>query len=217
VEESEKRLQFFIEQLQTQRDREFKMKNSAKALATFLNLNMFILNIKKFSTGSAEATRKILKKHSKRTALPLLLSSFDGSGVYPPLAPLSYATTWSLTRTLVQAIGETLIPIIPQIDDYSCLICTSIAFKPIRLSCSHVFCVRCLVKMQKSNKNLCPMCRAPCVLAANQDNVDWGMLNFMQDWFPLEAKEKLLSNEKEAAAEELVELGYNPNASCLLM
>ena len=42
------------------------------------------------------------------------------------------------------------------------------------------------------------------------------MLNFMQDWFPLEAKEKLLSNEKEAAAEEVVELGYDPNA-CLLM
>lgn len=47
--------------------------------------------------------------------------------------------------------------------------------------------------------------------------MDWGLLNFMQDWFPLEAKEKLLSNEKEAAAEELVELGYGLNGSCLLM
>ena len=82
------------------------------------------------------------------------------------------------------------------------------------------------------------MCRAPSVLSANRsmwyfffvvnvdrqcnalfllDNVDWGLLNFMQDWFPLEAKEKLLSNEQEALAEELEEMGVDPNGSCLLM
>ena len=192
-----------------------------------------------FSFGSAEATRKILKKHARRTALPLLTSStISVSSTSQPQALVSYATTFkSLSRTLVQAIGETLIPIIPYIDDYSCLICTNIAFKPIRLTCGHVFCVRCLVKMQKRNKELCPLCRAPSVLTANKskwylwclpgmlisntifllllDNVDWGMLNFMQDWFPLEAKEKLSSNEREATAEQLEELRINP--SCLLM
>ena len=48
----------------------------------------------------------------------------------------------SLPHILVQAIGEILLPIIPHIDDYECLICTSIAFKPIRLACGHLFCVR---------------------------------------------------------------------------
>lgn len=42
-------------------------------------------------------------------------------------------------------------------------------------------------------------------------------MNFMQDWFPLEAKEKLKANEKEAAAEELKELGLDPNSSCVVM
>lgn len=88
------------------------------------------------------------------------------SGVSQAL--LSYPPTVSLSRTLVQAIGERLISIIPHIDDYSCLICTSIAFKPIRLTCGHFFGVRCLVKMQKRNNNLCPLCRAPYVLVANR-------------------------------------------------
>lgn len=48
-------------------------------------------------------------------------------------------------------------------------------------------------------------------------NVDWALLNFMQDWFPLEAKEKLNQNEKEAAREELEELGLDPNQTCRLM
>lgn len=43
---------------------------------------------------------------------------------------------------LVQAVGETILPIVPHIDDYECVICTSIAFKPIRLQCGHLFCVR---------------------------------------------------------------------------
>lgn len=48
-------------------------------------------------------------------------------------------------------------------------------------------------------------------------NVDWALLNFMQDWFPIESKEKLKSNEKEAAAEEMEELGLDPNQTCHLM
>lgn len=48
-------------------------------------------------------------------------------------------------------------------------------------------------------------------------NVDWALLNFMQDWFPLEAREKLKSNEREAAEEELKEMGLDPHQSCLVM
>ena len=42
-------------------------------------------------------------------------------------------------------------------------------------------------------------------------------MNFMQDWFPLEAKEKLKANEKEASAEELRELGIDPDTPCVVM
>ena len=46
-------------------------------------------------------------------------------------------------------------------------------------------------------------------------NVDWALLNFMRDWFPVEAKKKLEQNEKEAAKEEMEELGLNTN-SCVI-
>ncbi|KAF8154620.1 hypothetical protein B0H34DRAFT_660898 [Crassisporium funariophilum] len=229
VEESERRLKMFAERVSKRGlgdSRQFKMKQSGVALETFLGLNLFILNIKKFSYANSEATRKILKKHAKRTALPLpgLPSSMSISphGLSLPspsssTSPFTFTFTTSLPRLLVQALGETLLPIIPAVDDYACLICTSLAFKPIRLSCAHLFCVRCLVKMQKRGRGSCPVCRAPSVLVANRSNVDWALLNFMQDWFPEEAREKLASNEKEAAEEAMKELGLDPNQSCISM
>lgn len=105
--------------------------------------------------ANTEAIRKILKKHTKRTALPLPALALAAPMTIvegPDSAPISSqpldmlaifpSTATSLPRLLVQAVGETLLPIIPAVDDYACLICTSIAFKPIRLTCGHLFCVR---------------------------------------------------------------------------
>ncbi|KAF9044445.1 hypothetical protein BJ165DRAFT_1481247 [Panaeolus papilionaceus] len=209
IEECERRLQIFADRVAKDGlgdGRKFKLKQSVQALETFLNLNLFILNLKKLSHANSEATRKILKKHAKRTALTLPDSS---------LAPSPTSIT-TLPRLLVQALGEKLIPIIPSLSDYCCHICMDIAFKPIRLGCAHLFCVRCLVKMQKRGQDDCPMCRQPTVVRANRTNVDWALLNFMQDWFPLEARDKLKANEREAAEEELAELGIDPNASCII-
>ena len=80
------------------------------------------------------------------------------------------------------------------------------------------------------------MCRSPSVLVANRSkcfsyfvgeaeepmrilvaNVDWALLNFMQDWFPLEAREKLKANEKEACEEELREMGFDTTHTCVVM
>ena len=83
------------------------------------------------------------------------------------------------------------------------------------------------------------MCRAPTVLTAdhcqfpavyiiagsfeaNLDNfylianVDWALLNFMQDWFPVESKAKLKYNRREAAEEELQELGLS-TPECIIV
>ncbi|KAJ7661251.1 SPX domain-containing protein [Mycena rosella] len=214
IEESETRLKQFAERVTTRGlgdGRKLKLPQSRKALESFLELNLFILNVKKFELANAEATRKILKKHSKRTALP----ATDANNT-APLALLPTSNT-SLPRILVQELGTTLLPVIPSLDDYACLICTSIAFKPIRLACGHLFCVRCLVKMQKRGSADCPMCRSPCVLLADRSNVDWAMLNFMRDWFPEEASVKLRQNEREAAREQMEELGLDPNARCIVM
>ncbi|KAG1883606.1 SPX domain-containing protein [Suillus subluteus] len=214
IEETETRMKRFEARMQEKRSK-LKLAGSKDALDIFMRMNFFILDLKRFQFANAEATRKILKKHTKRTALPLpshLLSLWNGPLPAPPpsaeLALFPQPST-PLSRLLVQAIGETLLPIVPHVDDYSCLICTSLAFKPIRLGCGHLFCVRCLVKLQKLGKANCPICRAPTVLKADHTNVDYALLNFMADWFPLESRAKLSSNEREAAKEEIEELGFS--------
>ncbi|OBZ77302.1 Transcriptional regulator of yeast-form-adherence 3 [Grifola frondosa] len=224
LEDAEQRLTSFVKTLNdrvSSGQLKLRLKQSRQALQTFIQLNTFILDLRKFQHVTSEATRKILKKHAKRTALPLapdISSPFVISGGASSIALLSHSHTTpvSLPLLLVQALTETLLPIIPHIDDYACIICTSIAFKPIRLQCGHLFCVRCLVKMQKRGEGNCPMCRATTVLAADRSNVDWALLNFMKDWFPIEAKKKLQQNEREAAHEEMEELGLSVHG-CFIM
>lgn len=87
-----------------------------------------------FQSANAEAIRKILKKHAKRTALPLPNSATQ---LIPALEPGD--PTASVPHILVVALTETLLPVVPHIDDYLCLICTAIAFKPIRLRCGRAY------------------------------------------------------------------------------
>lgn len=93
--------------------------------------------------------------------------------------------------------------------------------------------------MQKRGQGNCPMCRSPTVLVADRckpffhlsyslaltltsslycssANVDWALLNFMRDWFPVESKKKLRQNEQEVAQEQMEELGLNPDVSCII-
>ncbi|KAI0079186.1 hypothetical protein K474DRAFT_1659490 [Panus rudis PR-1116 ss-1] len=221
VSDAEERLTKFMQQLSergfTDGNR-LQLKRSRQAMQMFLEMNASILNLLKFQYATTEAVRKILKKHAKRTALPtkpILPSPFLlGGGEQTSSALVSRSSNTSLAMMLVQAIGQTLLPIVPHIDDYACAICTNIAFKPIRLQCGHLFCVRCLVKMQKRGQDNCPMCRAPTVLIANRSNVDWALLNFMKDWFPVESRKKLKENEREVAQEEMQELGLD--TSCIV-
>ncbi|KAF9244265.1 SPX domain-containing protein [Melanogaster broomeanus] len=196
--EAEKQLRLFEGRIE-EKKASLKLAGSKEALEVFLRLNLFILDVKKFQFANAEAARKILKKHTKRTALPIpshLLSKWNG----PILTPSSIG--------LPSILDLTLLPVVPHIDDYSCPICTNLA-------CGHLFC--CLVKLQKRGKANCPMCRAPTVLQADRTNVDYALLNFMSDWFPLESQEKLHANEREAAREQLEEFGFSGSSGCLIM
>ena len=133
---------------------------------------------------TAEAIADLLRTRTERSALPTPFSLKDNGGAVsssPPITvPLhsllqlpsfliaveSLAPT-TLLDPFVHLIETTLLRIVPSLDDYSCVICMNIAFKPVRLSCMHLFCVRCLVKMQKRGEGNCPMCRARSVLGAN--------------------------------------------------
>jgi hypothetical protein len=54
------------------------------------------------------------------------------------------------------------------------------------------------------------------LLTGHEANVDWALLNFMQDWFPVESRAKLKNNEREAAEEQLHELGLDAQ-SCIII
>jgi len=146
--------------------------------------------------------------------------------ILPMLASLSPNASKSssshgitLAHMLVIQLTEALLPVIPIIEDYECVICTSIAYIPIRLPCQHLFCVRCLVKLQKRGVAECPLCRSPTVLTADGSNVDLALKRFMKDWFPIEAKAKQKVNEREVAEEEMRAMGFNVPADdkCVVM
>lgn len=107
-----------------------------------------------------------------------------------------------LAKAICCAMSSKMLTIIPQLDDYLCPVCQSISVKPVRLSCSHVFCVRCLVKLQREAKRFCPMCRRDVVLLADATNLDLGLLNFLKTYFPKEAREKQRENEQEVVLEQ---------------
>ena len=82
-----------------------------------------------------------------------------------------------LTGTMAKAVcvklAEDVLGSVPRLEDYLCLICATILYKPVRLNCHHTFCIRCLVTLWFNRKDECPMCRQKGVLMA-----DDGMLSF---------------------------------------
>lgn len=53
----------------------------------------------------------------------------------------------ALQQSLLQRFYNEVTVIIPKLDDYACAVCSDIAWRPIRLDCSHVFCCRCVSRL----------------------------------------------------------------------
>ncbi|WVF67671.1 hypothetical protein IAT40_002430 [Kwoniella sp. CBS 6097] len=211
VEAAEARLQKFANEVVKRGlgdRRTLRGKKSRKSWEEFLRLNVLLLDLKRFQVANINAARKILKKHDKRTALTASAGfpSFVRSTLSAHVDKDGNVSTWtfyntSLPHVLLASLTDTLLPILPSLDDYACLICTSIAFKPIRLGCGHLFCVRCLVKMQRAGKEKCPLCRSKVILLADKDSLDLTVMNFMKEWFPKEVKAKQRENDDELVIE----------------
>ncbi|RXK42310.1 hypothetical protein M231_00300 [Tremella mesenterica] len=219
VEQAEERLQRFAREVVKRGlgdRRTIRGRKTRESWEEFLRLNVLLLDLKRFQLANLDAARKILKKHDKRTALSAShnFASFALTTLKAPSDPWSFYHT-SLPHVLLTSLTDVLLPILPSLDDYACLICTSIAFKPIRLACGHLFCVRCLVKMQKAGKGECPLCRAHVVLLADKTSLDTTLMNFMKSWFPKEVRVKQKENEAEVAKEQAMEAGLDPK--CMIM
>ncbi|KAI5956410.1 hypothetical protein KGF54_000885 [Candida jiufengensis] len=172
---------------------QFKKKSSIVTFNQFISMNFHLLKMLKFQTINTEALRKILKKFDKQTSLGI-------QNIYPKLISSDhiFVSGKSIAQSICYIIQNSVLKLIPQLDDYSCPICMSIAYKPIRLSCNHLFCVRCLVKMKQQDKMSCPMCRKEnAILEADSSNLDLESMELMKKYFPIEVREKLKERDKE--------------------
>ncbi|KAJ2126386.1 hypothetical protein IW147_000134 [Coemansia sp. RSA 720] len=171
----------------------FRNPMSARVLMSFYKLNLELTHMKLLQEMNEEATRKIIKKHDKRTHLVAKTQ-------FPQLITID---TTSLTRALLFTIYTDLVGIVPQIDDYLCPMCLNIAWRPLRLECSHVFCSRCVVKASKRRMFNCPVCRSEnAVYRASISNIDQSLLNFLKLYFPKEIKERQRDIQRDISEEE---------------
>ena len=164
---AQNQLQIFNKNLTSEIGREVKLDPAAKAsLDRFLDINLELLRFIKFQEINLKATSKILKKFGKQTALQSHLINTRWLNT----APL---VTRDLAKNTCFTMSQELLHLIPQLDDYLCPICFSISYKPVRLRCNHVFCIRCLMVMQREEQTDCPLCREKVVMEADSGGYDW--------------------------------------------
>ena len=220
------RLQLFSKALAKEQLKALKMSKAAKeAVDHFIGINVKLLRFMKFQEINRTALCKIMKKFDKQTALRAQRSA------PPPAMTQAPFVTQDFAKAICFTISEELLNIIPQLNDYLCPVCFSIAFKPIRLICNHVFCVRCLLIQQRLNQDHCPLCRGEVVMQASSCeyypsllaygagssrsivNLDEKLMTFLKAKFPDEVKAKQKENERAAGVDHYGE-GY---AKCMVM
>ncbi|KAJ1920145.1 hypothetical protein H4219_001518 [Mycoemilia scoparia] len=166
---------------------------SRQAFKKFIMLNEELVKIRLFEEMNEEATRKIIKKHDKRTHLV-------AKEKFPQAVSIDAAF---LSKCLMYAIMSNLITVVPQVDDHSCPMCLGLYWRPVRLQCNHIFCSRCLIKASRRKLFDCPVCRSKkSVYNAGIDNIDNSLAKFLKLYFPQEVKAKKSEIKKEIAEEE---------------
>ncbi|PKS07060.1 hypothetical protein jhhlp_005657 [Lomentospora prolificans] len=213
--------------------RRFRLPESRLALDRFFRLNVDLLRNLRFQEINKLAVAKILKsrfryprtfkEHSRNDQDQFITvrTEFDKrtslavTKLFPNTAGSGKLLTGTLARDMCAQISNELVAVVPQLSDYLCPVCFSIAFRPIRLSCQHVFCIRCVVKLQRRREKQCPLCRSNTVMTATPANLDIQLEKFLRKYFPTETREKKKANELERGIET-----YGPgyrNDECRLM
>ncbi|KAI8376976.1 SPX domain-containing protein [Blakeslea trispora] len=193
-EQSHRKFQWFADELmKTNLSNKLSSKQSKQALNRFLNVHTQLIHFKHFQALNQTAMTKILKKHDKQSGL-------SATSEFPVFTKSNAAFMNNILISILNIIQTKLITIVPQPDDYDCPVCLSIAWRPIRLECGHVFCVRCLIKAHRKRLYNCPVCRqVNAVGNADANNLDQSLQNFMLMYFPREIKAKRKENEEEQA------------------
>lgn len=181
------------------------------AFDRFIDINSNLLRLMRFQELNRTAMEKIMKKFDKRTAL-------QARKAWASSIPDESKITNALAKSACYQISQQLLNIVPQLGDYSCPICLNIAYKPIRLRCNHVFCIRCLIVMQRERQSHCPLCREESVSDASSDNLDTRLMTFLEAKFPKEVKAKHRENLRAAGIDQYGErYGKDFDRRCIVM
>lgn len=156
-----KQLQWFQGQVERkQLAKSFKLAESQLAFSRFIKLNASLLKNLQFQELNQTAVFKILKKFDKRTSLGI--SKTFRSAVQP-----HRLMAGSISKDVCAQMSQELVAVVPQLNDYLCPVCFAVAYQPVRLDCHHVFCIRCIVKIQRRQEKHCPLCRSDVVMSAS--------------------------------------------------
>lgn len=130
----------------------FTLPESRRALVHFVSINIELLRNLKYRELNQKAISKILKSE---LSLPMPvqvlidLSEFDkrtqlggASKAFPKLIQSAPIMSESIAKDLCAQINQDIVKIVPQLDDYSCPICSDIVWRPVKLKCEHVLVIR---------------------------------------------------------------------------
>ncbi|KAL2203892.1 RING-14 protein [Sarocladium strictum] len=204
-----KQLQLFQGEVEKRKlNAKFKLRESQVAFDRFLKLNVSLLKNLQFQELNRLAVSKILKKFDKRTALGI-------SKAFPVAVPSDKLLAGSVAKDVCAQMSQQLVNVVPQLNDYLCPVCFAVAYRPVKLDCQHIFCLRCIVKMQRRKEKHCPLCRSDVVMTASADNLDIELAKYLRKYFSKEAKEKQKADDLERGIED-----YGPdyrNNDCTIM
>jgi E3 ubiquitin-protein ligase BAH len=146
-------------------------------------------------------------------------TSLGVKGTFPKVMYSANFISETISKDICAQLAREVVSLVPQVVDYSCTICFSLCWLPIRLDCTHLFCIRCMIKMQNQNKRYCPLCRADVVQSANETHIDDNLVRYLERWFPKETREKQAHNELERRRELFgdIYVGRDPPAACIVM
>ncbi|KAJ5046435.1 uncharacterized protein L3040_003679 [Drepanopeziza brunnea f. sp. 'multigermtubi'] len=190
----------------------FKLGESRLSLARFVKINMNLLLNLNFQEYNQNAIRKILKKFDKKTSL-------GAAKMFPNLFLAHTIMSGTIATAVCQQVTQDLIGIVPQVDDYTCPVCSDIHYRAVRLDCRHILCIRCTIVLQRVeySRALCPICRSDTLLSATIDNLDLKMECYLERFFKKEVRSKQIQNQTARGREEFgINYKHPTEQSCIV-
>ncbi|KAK9390163.1 hypothetical protein V1515DRAFT_628950 [Lipomyces mesembrius] len=207
VIQAHERFTWFMDKVrQTNVIHRLKSPESKAIFELFWELNLTLLQSAECQELNQISPIKISKTSGEKTVLTTQEAFPELCSACSELCSHMRSTPTSIVKSVHSTTTKQLLSLIPQLDDYICPVCYLIAFKADSLDCSHVFCIRCLVKLQRRRKDICPLCRQKVLITADGRNIYIGLYNQMLLYLTKEIKAKQSANNKESTMEKFPHL-----------